>query len=338
MGRADHLLGDWTKGYASPVIRSITWHSETLTSSAPGSDLWPVTWGPDGHIYTSWGDGGGFGGTNSDGRVSMGFARLEGPPEKYVAVNINGGKNGKHPASFPRKGKTGGIVFVDGVFYAWLNRQDGSWPSVNHSLIWSDDRGASWKESSWKWPKGEGNFQPNTFLQFGRDYAGARDEYVYFYGRNGTAWAKGTHGYLGRVHRAKLKVRDAYEFFAGLDAEDTPIWSPDVNERKPHFTDPAGVEGIQVIYHAAIRRYLLTVHRGDQGTLGIFDAPEPWGPWTTVAYYDNWLDLKGTGARREMLFINIPTKWIYADGKTLWVIFTGGQDRFNLVQATLSLK
>ena len=77
---------------------------------------------------------------------------------------------------------------------------------------------------------------------------------------------------------------------------------------------------------------------GDQGTLGIFDAPEPWGPWTTVAYYDNWLDLKGTGARREMLFINIPTKWISADGKTLWVIFTGGQDRFNLVQATLSLK
>jgi len=99
----------------SPVIEDIHWHRESLTTAAPGSDLWPVTWGPDGHIYTSWGDGGGFAGTNSDGRVSMGFARIEGPPEGFVAVNVNGGKNAQHPASFPRKGKTGGIVSVDGT-------------------------------------------------------------------------------------------------------------------------------------------------------------------------------------------------------------------------------
>lgn len=322
----------------SPVIKKITWNRDTLVSAAPGSDLWPVTWGPDGHIYTSWGDGGGFGGTNSDGRVSMGFARIEGPPEGYIGINVNGGKNGEHPASFQQKGKTGGIIFVDGVLYGWLNRQDGTWPSVNHSLIWSDDRGASWNHATWMWPKGRGNFKPNTFLQFGKDYSGARDDYVYLYGRNETAWAQGTHGYLGRVHRMKLEARNAYEFFSGVDADATPIWSPDVNDRRPCFTDPAGVEGIQVVYNAAIRRYLLTVHRGNQGTLGIFDAPEPWGPWTTVAYYDNWLGLKGTGVRREMLFINIPTKWVSASGKTLWVVFSGGQDRFNLIRATLSLE
>jgi hypothetical protein len=258
----------------SPVIRGITWHPESLESAAPGSDLWPVTWGPDGHIYTSWGDGGGFGGTNSDGRVSMGFARIEGPPEEYVAVNINGGKNARHPASFPRKGKTGGIVFVDGVLYAWLNRQDGSWPGVNQSLIWSNDRGATWKESSWQWPRGKGNFKPTTFLQFGSDYSAARDDFVYFYGRNETPWAKGTHSYLGRVPRGELRTRKAYQFFARLDAGGEPTWSLNVNDRKPHFTDPAGVEGVQVIYHAALKRYLLTSHRGSQGTLGIFDAPE----------------------------------------------------------------
>ncbi len=322
----------------SPVIKQITWHPDTLKSAAPGSDLWPVTWGPDGHIYTSWGDGGGFGGTNSDGRVSMGFACIEGPPEDYIAVNINGGVDCGNPASFPKRGKTGGIVSVDGVLYAWLNRQDGPWPSVNQSLIWSTDHGATWKESSWKWPKGQGRFKPDTFLQFSRDYTGSRDDYVYFYGRNETEWGKGAHGYLGRVHRTRLRTRNAYEFFAGLDEKDAPIWSSDVSEREPHFTDTAGAEGIQVVYNPAIKRYLLTVHRGDQGTLGVFDAAEPWGPWTTVAYYDNWLNLKGAGLKREMLFINIPTKWISADGKTLWVIFTGGQDRFNMVRATLSLE
>lgn len=123
----------------SPIIKGIRWHRETLRTAAPGSDLWPVTWGPDGHIYTSWGDGGGFAGTNSDGRVSMGFARLEGPPEKFVSVNINGGRNASHPASFPKKGKTAGILSVGGTLYCWLNRQDGIWPNVNRSLIWSDD-------------------------------------------------------------------------------------------------------------------------------------------------------------------------------------------------------
>jgi len=322
----------------SLFIAGIIWDRETLRTAAAGSDLWPVTWGPDGHIDTSWGDGGGFGGTNSDGRVSMGFARIEGPPETFVAVNINGGKNAQHPASFPKKGKTGGLVSVSGTFYAWLNRQDGKWPDVNQALIWSGDLGASWRQASWYWPKGKGNFKPSTFLQFGRDYAGTRDEYVYFYGGNQTGWAEGSHAYLGRVHRTKLKTKDAYWFFAGLDTCGRPRWSRDVNQRKPVLTDPAGVAGVQVIYNAALKRYLLTAHRGDQGTLGIFDAPEPWGPWTTVAYDDNWLDLKGPGIGREMLYINIPTKWIADNGRTLWAIFTGGQDRFMLIKGTLTLR
>src|ERR1035438_5410192 len=51
----------------SPVIRGITWHWDTYRTAAVGSDLWPVTWGPDGHLYTAWGDGGGFGGADPDG-------------------------------------------------------------------------------------------------------------------------------------------------------------------------------------------------------------------------------------------------------------------------------
>src|SRR5690349_16160459 len=59
----------------SPAIRSISWLWETRQTAAIGSDLWPVTWGPDNHLYAAWGDGGGFGGSDSDGRVAMGIAR-----------------------------------------------------------------------------------------------------------------------------------------------------------------------------------------------------------------------------------------------------------------------
>ena len=148
----------------SPVIQEITWHWESYRTGAVGSDLWPVTWGPDGHLYAAWGDGGGFGGSDSDGRVSMGFARIEQGPEDFHGCNINGGKSSEHPASFPKKGKTGGILFVDGTLYAKINLQDGRWPDVDHVLAWSTNLGATWTQADWRFPKGQGNFQPSRFL------------------------------------------------------------------------------------------------------------------------------------------------------------------------------
>jgi len=56
----------------STLIERMVWHWDTHTVAAPGSDLWPVTWGPDGDMYTAWGDGGGFGGSDREGRVSLG--------------------------------------------------------------------------------------------------------------------------------------------------------------------------------------------------------------------------------------------------------------------------
>ena len=88
----------------SPLIESITWHWQTHATAAPGSDLWLVAWGPDNHLYAAWGDGGGFGGSDSDGRVAMGFARIEGSPEQRRRINVNGGKNPEHPASFQKQG------------------------------------------------------------------------------------------------------------------------------------------------------------------------------------------------------------------------------------------
>src|SRR5262249_11620737 len=60
----------------SPAIKSITWHWNTLRAAAPGSDLWPVTWAVDDSLYVAWGDGGGFGGTDRDGRVALGFGKI----------------------------------------------------------------------------------------------------------------------------------------------------------------------------------------------------------------------------------------------------------------------
>ena len=52
--------------------------------------------------------------------------------------------------------------------------------------------------------------------------------------------------------------------------------------------------------------------------LGVFEAPNPWGPWRTVYYVDNFLGMRG-GSHLGMDF---PIKWQSADGRTLWATFS----------------
>ena len=330
----------------SAVIEGITWHWEARATAALGSDLWPVTWGPDDHLYAAWGDGGGFGGSDSDGRVALGFARIEGGPEHWLGANVNGGKNPEHPASFPRKGKTTGIAFVDGVLYATVNLEDGPWPNVNHVLAWSTDKGATWTKADWLFPRGWGQFQPAKFLAFGRDYSEVPEPlagYVYLCGpRQSSGQGSGNELYLARVPGSRLRERGAYEFFQRADAARPAVWVADIAQSQPVFVDPHGVTPGSVIYDAGLKRFLLTCFHVGPGQLGVFDAPNPWGPWTTIGYYEDWGNM---GAEGEGLSCGFPPKWISADGLTLWSVFSvygegakrgiNAHDRFNLVKATL---
>jgi hypothetical protein len=66
-----------------------------------------------------------------------------------------------------------------------------------------------------------------------------------------------------------------------------------------------------------------------QGGLGIYDAAEPWGPWTTVFYTETW----DVGPGETSCF---PTKWMSADGKSLYLVFSG-EDHFAVRKAILIL-
>jgi hypothetical protein len=329
-----------------PVIEGVSWDFEHLVRQAPGSDLWPMTWAADDSLYTTWGDGGGFGGTDRDGRASLGFARLDGPANRFQATNIWGGKNSRHPATFG--GKVGALVAVGGVLYAvggvWPSREGlRTWSCPREArLLWSIDGGATWQTSPWTFANAQDPaFGPVSFLNFGKDYAGARDAFVYVYFT--TAWWEWTtkrrpptNSYLARVPRSRIKERSAYEFFQGCDAAGRPSWTTELGRRQPVFSDPNGRRLSKVVYDRELKRYLATAAGAQVGQFGLFDAPEPWGPWTTVAYEDNWGGLGAT----EALEYDLPTKWIEDNGKTVWCVFssTGRLDAFNLVRGTLRLR
>jgi hypothetical protein len=329
-------------------IKGITWHWDSYQTAAIGSDLWPVTWGPDDNLYVAWGDGGGFGGTDSDGRVGLGFGRIEGGPEHFQGININGGKNPEHPATFPKKGKSGGVIFDQGILYANINLQDGPWPDVNHVLAWSADKGASWTKCDWLFAKGADNFHPARFLNFGKDGAGVPAPlagYIYLCGGTQDPKRGATNSlYLARAPRGKILDRDVFQFFSGLDANGHAEWNQNFAPARPIFSDANGIALGGMVYDPGLGCFLLTTFHAGPGQLGVFESRQPWGPWRTVAYYEDW---GGMGTAGEGLTCEFPQKWMSADGSTLWAIFSvygagakqgiKAHDRFNLVKVKLSI-
>jgi len=229
------------------------------------------------------------------------------------------------------------MLSVDGVLYAWLNTQNGSDPDFR--LAWSNDMGATWSQANWAYRGSD--FGEITFLNFGKDYANARDGYVYSYAVK-RPFPRTTIE-LARVPKQQITDRNAYEFFAGLDVSGNPKWTSDITARKPVFEDTSGIGIASVSYNAGIGRYLLTTAHALDATygldnLGIFDSPTPWGPWTTAAYYETW----GNFPSRWLAYY-IPTKtpnWMSQDGTTIHLLFSGvGElDSFNLVKGTITLR
>jgi hypothetical protein len=307
-----------------------------------------MTWADDGHQYSAWGDGGGFGGSNSAGRVTLGIARIQGDGDTYTGTNIWGGYRTENEAQFD--GKSYGILSVGGALYMWVVPQPN--PHLSECrLARSADHGASWTRADWAFRFEDGLSIP-TFLNFGRDYAGARDTHVYSYFIEpgwGPERARTRYGFdvhrpgrihLSRVPRRAILQRDRYEFFAGLDRYGRPKWTEDPQDKQPVFRDSNGVGwNVSVSCNAGLGRYILATEHCEThaGRFGLFDAPEPWGPWTTVAYDDNW----GQGEVEVSAFYWVfPTKWIEKDGTRFTMVFTGkgANDSWNTVAGRLHLR
>lgn len=283
----------------SPVIRGIDFAPpETISRKAIDSDNWPLTWGDDNAIYTVYGDGTGFD-PGVEEKLSMGFARITGSPLVYEAENIRS-PSGERKGDGVRGLKASGLLMVDGVLYMWVR-------NAGNSELWSSaDRAVTWKQH-FKWTE---SFGSPVFLNYGRNYQGARDEYVYVYSQDGpSAYKPDDTILLARVPKARVTERAAYEFYAGEEK-----WTRDMARRQPVFRFPGHCERTDAVYHPGLKRYLLTVSYGHDGGWGIFDAPEPWGPWTTAFHTAQW-DLGKTHGYR------LPSKWV--QGSNMYLVFSG---------------
>jgi hypothetical protein len=261
---------------------------------------------------------------------------MKGDPPAVVAEDIL--SNADTPGGGGPKGvKSSGLLMVDRVIWMFARNYivDGNY---RHSrLAWSKDYEKTWTWADWHFSD---TFGCPEFIQFGPNYKGARDGYVYVVSQaNDDAYEYSPDVVMARVPKDKVADRNAYQFFAGLEAKGTPSWKSDIGARKPIFTDQRGVMRVSVEYNAALKRYIMTAsHRVGQGphnpSLGVFEAPEPWGPWTTVYYDDHF------AGNDRVYHLKFPSKWMSDDGKSMWLLYSGlggNNYAFILRKATLEL-
>jgi hypothetical protein len=333
--------GDGAPYPPSQAIPHITWDANAVRIGTPGNggkdgvgDNWPITWADDGNLYTTYGDGPGFS-RNPKVYLTLGFAKIVGNPPDITAEDIL--SDADTPAGGGQNGiKSSGLLMADRVLWMFVRnyKVDGNY---RHSrLAWSKDYEKSWTWAGWHF---SGTFGCPEFIQFGPNYRGARDSFVYVVSQaNDDAYEYSPDVVMARVPTDKIGDRGAYEFFSGLGPRGRPAWSSDIAKRKPVFTDPRGVMRISMAYNAALRRYIMTAsHRVGEGphnaSLGVFDSPEPWGPWATVYYDDHW------AGNDRVYHHKFPTKWMSADGRTMWLLYSGlggSNYAFVLRKATLA--
>jgi hypothetical protein len=183
-------------------------------------------------------------------------------------------------------------------------------------------------------------------INYGKNYQANVDGYVYTYWieiQNPKDWDVQIPGvlWLTRAPAANGVFTNAarWQWLTGFDASHNPRWGSR-GDRVPVLQDPDGLMRGSAIYVPGLDRFLMVTNHTarDQGNLAIWEAPQPWGPWSPVLREHHWPASDPAAAvDARFSFGNFSPKWFSADGRTgVFVWF--GPDRWNSVKIRLLLE
>ena len=317
----------WADAPKSDFIREVLWSPAsgvlrlaTGGKTRDGSDNWPVTWGDDDALYTAYGDGYGFA-PQLPSKLGMGFAKIYGTPDDLHTVNI---RSDAENMLYGRRGvKASGLLMTDGILYLLGRNSDGD--GCGSRLAISADHGAHFEWCDWRFEQ----FGHMTFVNYGKNYEGARDNYVYMVSHDHpSAYENGDGFVLLRAPKENLMERESYEIFMGMGTDENsgnPVFGSDLSQYGLILKCPSRACRVSISYNAGLKRYILRQqHRfmpwnADtrfDGGFGLYESPEPWGPWKCAYFTERW----DIGPGDLGCF---PAKWISGDGKTAYHVFSG---------------
>lgn len=318
-----------------------------------GADTWYPSWAADGNLYSPWTDGNVHGlGVSSGGEgAATGHATILGDdPLKLVVTNHGTYKSSPRP--YEGRYPCGSLVH-DGVWYYGTYclhpsggvPRDGTiynWPWMGPfvGFRWSTNFGRTWTQTPCTPEKplfGERALQGEPvkigaphFVDFGKAMAHSPDGKAYLVAQGSSesqnrrfaynSWITADQVYLIRVAPGIATMNDTtqYEFFAGHDADGAARWTGDFSKIQPiaEWRDHAGC--VTMTYNAPLKKYLLCVTDGGNTVSRyhtyLLESDRLTGPWRLVAHLTNFGE--------QAYFVNIPSKFVGGDGRTLWLCYS----------------
>ena len=316
------------------------------------ADTWYPSWAADGNLYSPWTDGtvNGVGSYSGGTNATTGHAKIIGDDPLALQV-VDQGTFVSDPSPYAGRYPCGSLVY-DGVWYygTYCLHSDPSVPhgGMNYNWPWlgpfvgfrySTNYGKTWTQTPGTPGKplfGESALQGEPvkigsphFVDFGRNLKHSPDGKAYLVAHgasDGTgrrfaydSWITGDEVYLLRVKPVLGNMNDAskYEFFAGLDAKGRAGWSKDFSRIRPLAAWRDNLGCVTITCNAPLRKYLMCVTDGGN-TVSYFntcllESSHITGPWKLVTYMRHFGE--------QAYFVNIPSKFISADGRTLWLCY-----------------
>jgi len=322
-------------------------------ASYTDADTWYPSWAPDGNMYSGFADGElGLESTHSSGgaKANTGNAKIEGDDPMHLKITSLGLQ---YASALPYQGRypCANLVY-NGIWYFGTYGIDFDANPENKKYSWancgplpgfriSKDYGKTWTpcprtfENPLFAESGKnGSFvkmgTPH-FVDFGQNLANSPDGYAYLVGHGGAdddphprvannSWIAGDAIYLARVKPSPETINNpaSYEFFAGKDANDRPIWSNKISDIKPVLEWQHHMGCANITYDKPLHKYLLCVTDGWPGIENmssyILESENITGPYRLITYMKDF----GT----QGYFMTIPSKFIAADGKTFWLSYS----------------
>ncbi len=93
------------------------------------------------------------------------------------------------------------------------------------------------------------NYAAPAFVNYGRDHAGALDEYVYAI--SGEGWDNGCACRLARVPVDRIMERAAWTWVGGFSEDGAPRWTGDMSAAVPVISHPGYLGYVEMVYIAA---------------------------------------------------------------------------------------
>ena len=179
-------------------------------------------------------------------------------------------------------------------------------------------------------PGGKVKFGAPHFVDFGKNMEHSPDGKAYLVAHGArdpdlkprdanASWVTGDQIYLARVKPSPetINERKAWEFFGGMDKRGRPVWTRDFARIEPLVDWNNHCGNVAITYVAPLKKYLMLITDGgntiSKFSTFLMEADRIEGPWKLVTY------MKDFG--EQAYFVNIPSKFISADGRTMWLCY-----------------